>query len=89
MLPKLAHASKLRIELEGWRSKVKSSSNPVLKQRINKLCDEIYHLAQNMDNWHDPAGKNMIVPNLAGDIREKILKKRQECIQLLQQSQIK
>ena len=83
MLPKLAHASKLRVEVESWRDKARKQDNKLIKERINKLCDEILHLAKNMDNWHDPDIKGQIVPNLAGDIRDKITKKRLECQQLV------
>ena len=83
MLPKLAHASKLRIEIEGWRAKAKTLDNDLIKKRINELCDEILHLAKNIDNWHDPNIKGQIIPNLTGDIRDKITKKRLECQQLI------
>lgn len=83
MLPKLAHASKLRVEIEGWKFKANNQSNDQIKQKVNKLCDEILHLAKNIDNWHDPNIKGQIIPNLTGDIRDKITKKRLECQQLV------
>ena len=86
MLPKLVNASKLRIEVEGWRSKARTLSNPKVTDRILKITDEIIHLARTMDDWHDAKKNGFVRPNLTGDLRLKINTLRLEAINLLKTS---
>lgn len=86
MLPKLVNASRLRVEVEGWRAKARSLKDTRVTERVLKITDEIIHLARTVDDWHDAKKNGYVTPNLAGDLRLKINNLRIEAINLLKSS---
>lgn len=86
MLPKLVNASKLRVEVEGWRSKARKLKDTKVTEKVLSITDEIIHLARTMDDWHDAKKNGFVTPNLTGDIRLKINKLRMEATNLLKTS---
>lgn len=83
MLPKLTHASKLRVEVEGWRAKARTLQDTLVTKKVLKLTDELIYLAKSIDDIHDTSKNGFINPALSGDPRDRMHAIRLEVTSLL------